>query len=73
MDLAIIVRNTCQRKARGAGEPRFTMTTIPNAKQKQVVKLLDTIVVQTEHCTTIPDLLPIPNRDSAISASETSG
>jgi hypothetical protein len=45
MDLATIVRNTCQRKGGGAGEPRFTMTTIPNAKQKRALKLLDTIVV----------------------------
>jgi transposase len=45
MDLATIVRNTCQRKGGGAGEPRFTMTTTPNAKQKRALELLDTIVV----------------------------
>jgi transposase len=45
MDLATIVRNTCQRKVRGPSEPRFTMTTIPNAKQKRALELLDTIVV----------------------------
>ena len=45
LGLATIVRNTCQRKGGGAGEPRFTMTTIPNAKQKRALELLDTIVV----------------------------
>jgi hypothetical protein len=44
-DLATIVRNTCQRKRGGGGEPKFTMTTIPNAKQKRALELLDTIVV----------------------------
>ena len=45
MDLATIVRNTCQRKEGGAGEPRFTMTTTPNAKQKRALELLYTIAV----------------------------
>jgi len=45
MDLATIVRNTCQRKGGGAGEPRFTMTTTPNAEQKRALELLDTIVM----------------------------
>jgi len=44
-DLSTIVRNTCQRKGGGAVEPRFTMTTIPNAKQKRALELIDTIVV----------------------------
>jgi len=44
-DLATIVRNTCQRKGGGGGEPKFTMTTLPNAKQKRALELLDTIVV----------------------------
>jgi len=44
-DLATIVRNTCQRKGGVVGEPRFTMTTISNAKQKRALELLDTIVV----------------------------
>jgi len=44
-DLSTIVRNTCQRKGGGAGEPRFTTTTIPNAKQKRALELIDTIVV----------------------------
>jgi len=39
------VRNTCQRKGGGGGEPKFTMTTLPNAKQKRALELLDTIVV----------------------------
>jgi len=33
------------RKGGGPGEPRFTMTTTPSAKQKQALELLDTIVV----------------------------
>ena len=45
LHLATIVRNTCQRKGGGAGEPRFTMTTTPNAKQKRALELLYTIVV----------------------------
>ena len=45
MDLATIVRNTCCRKGGGVGEPRFTLTTIPSAKQKRALKLLDTITV----------------------------
>ena len=44
-DLATIVRNTCQRKGGGAGEPRFTMTTIPNVNQKRALELIDTIMV----------------------------
>jgi len=45
MDLATIVRNTCQRKAGGASEPRFTLTTTPSVKQKRALHLLDTITV----------------------------
>ena len=45
MDLATIVRNTCQRKGGGAGEPRFTMTTAPSVKQKRALELLDAITV----------------------------
>jgi len=45
MDLATIVRNTCQRKAGGASEPRFTLTTTPSVKQKRALDLLDTITV----------------------------
>jgi transposase len=44
-DLSTIVRNTCQRKGGGAGEPRFTMTTIPNVNQKRALELIDTIMV----------------------------
>jgi len=44
-ELSTIVRNTCQRKGRGPGEPSFTMTTISSAKQKQALELIDTIVV----------------------------
>jgi len=44
-DLSTIVRNTCQRKGGGPGEPRFTMTTTPTPKQKQALELIDTIVV----------------------------
>jgi len=44
-DLSTIVRNTCQRKGGAPGEPSFTMTTTPSAKQKRALKLLDTIVV----------------------------
>jgi len=44
-DLSTIVRNTCHRKGGAPGEPRFTMTTTPSAKQKQALKLIDTIVV----------------------------
>jgi len=44
-DLSTIVRNICQRKGGGASEPRFTMTTTANAKQKRALQLLDTIVV----------------------------
>jgi len=51
--LSTIVRNTCCRKGGGPGEPRFTMTTTPSAKQKQALELIDTIVVQTERCITI--------------------
>lgn len=43
-DLSSIVRNTCDRKG-GVGEPRFTITTTPSAKQKQALELIDTIVV----------------------------
>ena len=45
MDLATIVRNTCQRKAGGVSEPRFTLTTTPSVKQKRALDLLDTITV----------------------------
>ena len=44
-DLSTIVRNTCHRKEGGVGEPRFTITTTPSAKQKQALELIDTIVV----------------------------
>ncbi len=44
MELATIVRNTCRRKG-GVGEPRFTMTTTANTKQKQALELIDTLVV----------------------------
>jgi len=45
-DLSTIVRNTCCRKGGGPpGEPSFTMTTIPSAKQKRALELIDTIVV----------------------------
>lgn len=44
IDPATIVRNTCQRKGGGAGEPRLTMTTTANVKQKRALELLDTIV-----------------------------
>jgi len=44
-DLSTIVRNICQRKGGGASEPRFTMTTTANAKQKRALQLIDTIVV----------------------------
>jgi len=44
-DLSTIVRNTCHRKGGGPGEPRFTMTTTPNAKQKRALELIDTVVV----------------------------
>jgi len=44
IDLSTIVRNTCRRKG-GVGEPRFTITTTPSAKQKQALELIDTLVV----------------------------
>jgi len=44
-DLSTIVRNTCRRKGGEPGEPTFTMTTTPSAKQKQALKLIDTIEV----------------------------
>jgi transposase len=44
-DLSTIVRNTCHRKGGGPGKPSFAMTTIPSAKQKQALELIDTIVV----------------------------
>ena len=43
--LSTIVRNTCRRKGAQPGEPCFTMTTTPNAKQKRALDLLDTIAV----------------------------
>ena len=45
MDLATIARNTCRCKGGGPHDPRFTMMTTPNAKQKQALELIDTIVV----------------------------
>ena len=44
-DPSSIVRNTCHRKRGEVGESRFTMTTSPDAKQKQALELIDTIVV----------------------------
>jgi len=45
IDLSSIVRNTCRRKGGKAGEPMFTLTTIPSVKQKRALELLDTITV----------------------------
>jgi len=43
--LSTIARNTCRRKGAHPGEPCFTMTTTPNAKQKRAFDLIDTITV----------------------------
>lgn len=43
--LGAIVRNTCRRKAAGADEPTFEMTTPPNPKQDRAYQLLKTITV----------------------------
>ena len=43
--LSTIARNICRRKGAQPGEPCFTMTTTPNAKQKRALDLLDTIAV----------------------------
>jgi len=43
--LSTIARNICRRKGAPPGEPCFTMTTTPNAKQKRALDLLDTIAV----------------------------
>ena len=43
--LSTIARNTCRRKGAHPGEPCFTMTTTPNAKQKRAVDLIDAIAV----------------------------
>lgn len=43
--LSTMVRDTCRRKGAQSSEPCFTMTTIPNAKQKQAFDLIDAIVV----------------------------
>jgi len=43
--LSTIARNTCRRKGAHPGEPCFTMTTTPNAKQKRAFDLIDAIAV----------------------------
>ena len=43
--LATIVRNTMRRKDAGPGEGTFTLTTEPNAKQRQALDLAATIAV----------------------------
>jgi len=44
-NLSTIVRNVCHRKDAAETEPRFTMTTQPNPKQKRALDLIDTITV----------------------------
>ena len=43
--LSTMVRDTCRRKGAQSSEPYFTMTTIPNVKQKQAFDLIAAIVV----------------------------
>jgi len=43
--LSTIVRNTCRRNGAQPSERCFTMTTTPNAEQKQALDLIDTIAV----------------------------
>ena len=42
-ELLTLVRNTCRRKSANAQESVFTIDTTPNAKQREALRLIDTI------------------------------